>query len=98
MSIIEAGVGGFVSVAVFGIIIGAIYLVYKIIANFFANKKNLELTKKFNKGEHQKPKVIRSGNLSTKDKLIELKKLYEDKLISEENYKQEQRKILEEDE
>ena len=40
MSIIEAGVGGFVSVAVFGIIIGAIYLVYKIIVNFFANKNN----------------------------------------------------------
>ena len=98
MQIIEAGVGGFVSVFFIGLIFGVIYLMYKIGTNFFKNIKNEKLIKKFNKEEHQKPKVISSGNLSTKDKLIELKKLYEDKLISEENYKLEQRKILEKDE
>ena len=94
--IFEAGIGGLLS----GIFIAALIFIPIYLFKFFKEKitdqRINHAVEKWKSEKMQERKIIKKQS-STKEKLQELKKLYEKNIISLKNYEQQQKKILEED-
>ena len=95
--ILEAGIGGLFG----GLFIAAFFFIPIYLFRFFKDKINVketkEAVKQWNSEKMQEKQIIKK-KLTTKEKLKELKKLYEKNIITFKNYEEQQKKILEEDE